>query len=108
MYIQNLTQSVVNIPWDCEIVWCLLTPKSITNDSLIQKIACASIYSKPDSSQKSDLLDHISDTYNLLSSKYKKGLHWILAGDTNELKLQPILSLDPNMKQVVQVKYNDF
>ena len=99
--IQNLTQTVVKIPWGAEIVWCCLTPKNANNDSKIQKIICASIYSKPNSRFKSVLLDHISDTFNFLSTKYQKGLHWILAGDINEMKLDSILSLHPTMKQVV-------
>ena len=61
----------------------------------------ASIYSKPDSRKKSVLLDHISETYNLLCSKYTDGLHFLIAGDTNDLKLDPILNLSQNMRQVV-------
>ena len=38
----------------------------------------------------------------MLSTQYKKGLHWILAGDSNELKLESILNLDPKMKQIVK------
>ena len=100
--VENLTQSVVDVPWGCEVVWCCLTPKEATNQSKIRRIICACIYSKPDSRFKTKLLDHISDTYNLLSVKYKGQLDWILAGDTNELKLNSILSLNPNFKQVVQ------
>ena len=40
--------------------------------------------------------------YNLFSSKYRNGLHWIICGDTNDLKLDDILSLNSNLKQVVQ------
>jgi hypothetical protein len=61
----------------------------------------ASIYSKPDSRKKSVLLVHISETYNLLCSKYNDGLYFIIAGDTSDLKLDPILNLSPNMRQVV-------
>ena len=46
-------------------------------------------------------LDHIAQTYNFPSTKYGKGLYWILAGDTNDLKLVSILNLSPNMKSVV-------
>ena len=99
--IQNLTQSLISIPWGVEIVWCLISTKQITNNSIVKKIAVASIYSKPDSRKKTVLLDHISDSYNLLCSKYTDGLFFILAGDTNDLKLDPILNLSPNMKQVV-------
>ena len=48
------------------------------------------------------LLDHISDAFNILSTKYGRGLHFVIAGDTNDLKLDPILSLSPNFCQIVK------
>ena len=45
---------------------------------------------------------YISETYNFLSSKYSNGLFWLMAGDTNELKLDLILHLDPKLRQVVE------
>ena len=68
----------------------------------MKKIAVASIYSKPASRKKSVLLDHIAEVYHSLNSKYQNGLHFILAGDTNDLKLDSILSLSQSLKQVVQ------
>ena len=62
----------MSIPWGCEIVWCALIPKNVRNNSIIQKIICGAIYSKPDSRFKTVLLDHIGDTYNLLSTQNKK------------------------------------
>ena len=100
--VENLTQTEIEIPWGVEVVWAVLTPKKTTNDSKIKKIIVGSIYSKPDSRKKSVLLDHIAQVYNLLSSKFKEGLHWLLCGDTNDLKLDEILSLNSNLKQVVQ------
>ena len=100
--VQNVTNSLIQIPWGVEAVWCLLTPKNVTHDSKIQKIACCSLYSKPDSRKKTLLLDHISDTFNILSKKYGRGLHFVIAGDTNDLKLDPILSLCSNMRQIVK------
>ena len=88
--------------WGVEAVWCLLTPKHVSQTSKIQKIACASIYSKPGSKHKSDLLDHISDAFNILNSKFGRGLHFIIAGDTNDLRLKPILDLSPNFVQRAQ------
>ena len=82
----------MQIPWGVEAVWCVLTPKNISNDSKIQKIACCAVYSKPASKKKTLLLDHISDAYNALKTKYGKGLHFVIAGDTNDLKLDSILS----------------
>ena len=60
-HVQDITNTMVNIKWGVEAVWCLVTPKNVTKDSKIQKIACAAIYSKPGSKHKSDLLDHLSD-----------------------------------------------
>ena len=99
--VQNLTQRLISIPWGVEVVRCLISPKDVTNDIVVKKIAVAAIYSKPDSRKKTLLLDHISESYNLLCSKYTEGLYFILAGDTNDLKLDTILNLSPNMKQVV-------
>ena len=99
--VQNLTNTLVNIPYGVEITWAILTPKQVYPSSVVKKIAVASIYSKPKSRKKTLLLDHIAETYHMLCSKYQHGLHFILAGDTNDLKLESILSLSPNLKQVV-------
>ena len=100
--IQDLTNTQVHIPWGVEAVWAMLTPKNVSHNSKIQKIACCSIYSKPNSKKKSLLLDHISETFNILNKKYGRGLHFIIAGDTNDLKLDSILSLSPNLNQIVK------
>ena len=100
--VRNLTNSLIPIPWGCEAVWALISPKNATSLSKIQYIAVCSLYSKPDSRNKTKLLDHISFAYNVISTKYQNGLHFILAGDTNELKLDSILQLNPRMKQMVQ------
>ena len=101
-FVQNITNSLVQIPHGVEIVWAILTPKKMSSSSLVKKIAVASIYSKPSSKKKSVLLDHIAETYHLLCSKYQSGLHFIMAGDTNDLKLDSILSLSPQLVQVVR------
>ena len=36
-----------------------------------------------------------------MSSKYARGLHWIIAGDYNELKIDSILNITPRFKQIV-------
>ena len=61
------------------------------------------MYMKDPSKSCAPLLDHITDVYNILSYKYPKGLHWILAGDTNRMKLDTVLNLDQRMKQIVQL-----
>ena len=99
--VQNLTNTLINIKWGVEVVWCLLTPVNVTPSSKIQKVACASVYCKPGSKHKTDLQDHIAEAFNMLSTKYRNGLHFIIAGDTNDLNLTPILNLSPNLKQIV-------
>ena len=96
--VKNITQSLIQIPWGVEAIWGLISPKNITNDSTIKKIAVCSLYCKPDSRKKSLLLDHISQAFNILSAKYGKGLHFIIAGDTNDLKLDNILNLSHETK----------
>ena len=100
--VQNVTNTLIQIPWGVEAVWCVLTPTNVTHDSKVQKIACCAFYSKPDSRKKSLFLDHISDAFNILSLKYGRGLHFVLAGDANDLKLDSILNLSPNMIQIVK------
>ena len=100
--VQNLTNTLIPIIWGVEAVWCILTPRNVRHDSKIQKIACAAIYSKPDSRNKSKLLDHLSEAFHILNTKYGQGLHFCIAGDTNDLRLKPILDLSPNFVQVVQ------
>ena len=99
--IQDLTNTLIQVPWGVEVTWALLTPKQVSTNSVIQNIVLASIYSKPNSKKKTATLDHIAETYNFLSTKYEKGLFWIIAGDTNDLKLDSILHLSPSFKSVV-------
>ena len=42
--VENLTNTLISIPWGVEITWALLTPKKSTNRSIVKKIAVASIY----------------------------------------------------------------
>ena len=37
-----------------------------------------------------------------MSTKYGRGLHFVIAGDTNDLKLDNILNLSPNFRQIVK------
>ena len=94
--VEDLTNTLVQIPWEVEVTWAVILPKNISSDSVIQKIILGSIYSKPNSKEKTATLDHIA--VSLLNAKYGKGKYWILAGDTNDMKLDPILHLSPNLK----------
>ena len=99
--IQNLTNTLVTIPWGIEMVWALLTPKSFVNGCIVKHIVLGALYVRPSKPNKSLLYDHITDVYNVLNTKYGKGLYWCIAGDTNQIKLDPILHLSTNLKSVV-------
>ena len=100
--VQNVTNTLVQVPWGVEAVWCVLTPVDVTHDSKIQKIACCAFYSKPDSRKKTLLNDHMAEAFNILSMKYGRGLHFVIGGDSNDFKLDSLLNLSPNLIQVVK------
>ena len=99
--VENITNSLIDIPWGVEAVWCIITPKNSGNNSLIKKIVVVSIYCKPNSRKKTVLLDHIALTYHTISSKYGSNVYWIICGDMNDLKLDSILHLNSSFKQAV-------
>ena len=99
---EALTNTLISIPWGVEVTWALITPKNVKNVNVVQNIVLGCIYCKPNSKKKTALLDHIAQTYHFLSSKYGKGLYWCLAGDTNDLKLDPILSLSQSFTSMVK------
>ena len=84
--VRNITNTIVTVKWGVEAVWAIVTPKQISQTSKIQNIACAAIYSKPGSRHKTDMLNHLSDAFNIVSTKFGRGTHFIIAGDTNELR----------------------
>ena len=100
--IRNITNSVIEIPWGVEAVWALLTPKENKGNSMVKKIALCCFYSPPKSNTRFNLIDHICGSFHLLSAKYGQGLHFILAGDANDMKLDNILQLSPGLRQVVR------
>ena len=73
-HVQNITQTVISIPWGVEVVWAILTPKEVTSTSIIQRIVCGAIYQRPQVRSHALLLDHITDVFNILTTKYPKGL----------------------------------
>ena len=93
----------MTVPVGVEAVWALLTPKNRKSGSKITKIAVASVYYSSSQTKKSDFLDHIAQSYNLLCAKYGSDLKFIIAGDLNRLRIGPILNLSPNLRQVVQI-----
>ena len=101
--VQNVTNTLVSIPWGVEAVWAILTPAKLTNDSEIQRIAVCLFYNRNKRSRfKNVLFNHVSEAIYIISTKNTNGLHFILGGDANHLKLDSILSLRSDMRNVVK------
>ena len=93
----------MNIPWGVEAVWAILTPKQLTNDSEIKRVAVCSFYNRNKISKfKTALINHLQEAFNIISRKYTKGLHFIMGADANHLKLDRILSLRSDMRSLVE------
>ena len=69
----NVEKLDIPCPWGVEMVWAILSIKKATSVSKIQKVVIGSFYSKPASRKKQVLLDHISDVFHMLSSRYSSG-----------------------------------
>ena len=70
--IHSLTNTVINIPWELEMLWALLNPNSFSNGCVTKNIVLGAIYVRPSKPKKSLIFDHIADVYNVLNSKYGK------------------------------------
>ena len=94
----SLEKIPVLIPYNLEVVWGIMRPKKMT--AKIKEFIVGAFYSPPHSKKNSKLLDHLLSTVHHLLSKYPNaGL--ILGGDKNDLKLSPLLSGIPKLKQIV-------
>ena len=103
-HVKQLCPDPITVPIGVEAVWCLVTPKFRNINSKVKRIAVAAIYYRgPKSTKKKELFDHISETFHFLSGLYGSELHFIIAGDTNRLNLDPILNLSPRLIQCVKV-----
>ena len=95
---------LVSVPVEVEAVWVVLRPKNIPKSSDFNFIAvCSYYYSDPKRTPRHILYDHMAESYNILTSKYGEKTHFILASDSNKLKLSPILDISSSFTQVVKV-----
>ena len=102
-YITQLCPDIITVPINVEAVWTLLTPKHRSTNTRIKHIAVCSAYYSSTQTRKADFLDHISQSYHLLCSKYGSDLKFLIVGDLNRLNIKPILSLSSDLQQVVKV-----
>ena len=102
--ITNLTNTLISIPWGVEAVWATIRAKNSDVKSKIKRIVLCSFYSKPNSNKKSLLLDNFHEAYNIICAKFSNepGLKFMFAGDSNDLNLNKILNLSPDLHQLVK------
>lgn len=82
-------QSVSN-PHKLEVIWGLASLVKPSPGQISNKLLVCSIYSPPKSRNKANLIEHLIANVNHFMSKFKN-LTVILAGDTNCLKLAPVI-----------------
>ena len=95
----NVSQLEVPVPRGVEAVWALLKPKK--ENKRVKKIAVCSLYVSPTSKFKTKTIDHIVETIHLLRSQHDNEISFLLAGDLNQLDINPILQCYGALKQLV-------
>ena len=85
------------VPQGLEVVWVKVTPRS---NSILKVLIACGIYSKPNSRKKNLLSDHLSMNFYLLKTKYPNA-KFLFLGDFNCYKPDTILSLSPQLRQLV-------
>ena len=101
-HIKQLCPDVITVPIGIEAVWALVTPKNVTKNCKVKNIIVASVYYTK-ATKRSEFIDHICESFSVLSAKYGPNLHLAICGDLNRLNIKPILNLSPNLKQLISV-----
>ena len=100
--IKQLCPDIITVPTGIEAVWALITPKNINSASKVKNIVVASMYYTK-ATKRANFIDHICETFSILSAKYGPNLHFAICGDMNRLNINPVLSLSPTLKQLIDV-----
>ena len=89
------------VPAGVEAAWALFTPVSSTVHHKVKIIAIGTFYVSPKSVHKEATIDHIIENIHFLRSRYDNEIHFLLGGDLNRLKIEPILDSYGALQQVV-------
>ena len=89
------------VPEGVEAAWALFTPLSSNVHHKVKKIAIGTFYVSPKSTHKEATIDHIIENIHFLRSKFDNEIHFLLGGDLNRLKIEPILDSYGALKQVI-------
>ena len=96
----KLEKLAISIPHNLEVVWGLLTSKSVK--AKFRKILVCSFYSPPKSRKNQKLADHLVTTLHMLVTKYTEA-PIIMGSDKNSMDIRPILNCGLKIRQVVDV-----
>ena len=96
----KLEKLAISIPHNLEVVWGLLTSKSVK--AKFRKILVCSFYSPPKSRKNQKLADHLVTTLHMLVTKYTEA-PIIMGSDKNSMDIKPILNCGLKIRQVVDV-----
>ena len=88
-HIKQLCPDVITVPIGIEAVWALVTPKNVTKNCKVKNIIVASVYYTK-ATKRSEFIDHICESFSVLSAKYGPNLHFAICGDLNRLNIKPI------------------
>ena len=89
------------MPVGVEAAWALFTPQSSTVHHKVKKIAVGTFYVSPKSVHKDATIDHIIQSIHVLRSQFDNAIHFLLGGDLNRLKIEPILDSYGALKKVI-------
>ena len=94
----SLSKIDVIIPKSVEVVYGLLRPKNPA--AKIKEIIVVAFYSPPKSKKKTQLIDHIISTCQMLLTRYPRA-GVVIGGDKNDMSISPLLVGLPRLKQIV-------
>ena len=91
----------LSVPEGVEAAWALFTPVCNTVHSKVKRIAVGTFYVSPKSAYKEETIDHIIENIHMLRARFDNEVHFLLGGDVNRLKIEPILDSYGALKQVI-------
>ena len=95
----------IGIPRSVEIVWGIVKPKMVTGK--INTIIACCFYSPPRSRKNAELIDHMTVTLQSLLNTYPNA-GVIISGDRNSIDIPTLLSIDPSLRQTVNLPTRGF
>ena len=99
----KVSEIKLNPPEGVEACWALFSPLIVTPHHKVKKIIVASIYVSPRSKFKEQTVEHIIQSLHYLRSLHDNEVSFLIGGDLNKLKIEPILDSYGALKQLISV-----